>query len=162
MLGDVSRKKTIKNCFKKAGFEQSCTVGEQLKETEEQPAEETDENSKEWITIRDKLNIDTSFKDFVNVDESVVTSGTLLTDSEILENVRGISDDEEKNDNEDNIDIERVVTPKEAEKAVETVRIFLESQDNIDEDCFSAVAKLQKIVQSKKFLHQKLLTDYFS
>ena len=65
------------------------------------------------------------FKDFVNVDESLVTSGTLLTDSEILENVREISDDEEEDDNEDNIDIERVVTAKEAEKPIETSRIFL-------------------------------------
>lgn len=154
--------KTIKNCFKKAGFEQSCTVGEQhLKETEEQPAEETDEYPKEWMTIREKLNIDTSFKDFIEVDESVVTSGTLLTDSEILENVRETSDDEEDDDKEDIIDIERVVTPKEAEKAIETLRIFLESQENIDQDCFSTVSKLQKIVQSKKVLHQKLLTDYF-
>ena len=76
------------------------------------------------MSIRYELNIDTSFKDFVNVDESLVTSGTLLTDSEILENVRGISDDEEEDDNEDIIDIERVVTPKEAEKTVETLRIF--------------------------------------
>ena len=76
------------------------------------------------MSIRDELNIDTSFKDFVNVDESLVTSGTLLTDSEILENVRGISDDEEEDDNEDNIDIERVVTSIEAEKADETLRIF--------------------------------------
>ncbi len=87
----------------------------------------------------------------------MVMSGTLLTDSEILENVRGTSDD----DKEDSIDIERVVTPKEAEKAIETLRIFLESQENIDQDCFSTVSKLQKIVQSKKVLHQKLLTDYF-
>ena len=36
-------KKTIKNCFKKAEFEQSCTVREEhLKEIEEQLAEETD------------------------------------------------------------------------------------------------------------------------
>ena len=76
------------------------------------------------MSIRGELNIDTSFKDFVNVDVSLVTSGTLLTDSEILENVQGISDDEEEYDNEDNIDIERVVTSKEAEKAVETLRIF--------------------------------------
>ena len=50
----------IKNCFKKAGFEKSCTVVEQqLKETEEQPDEETNENAKEWMSIRDELNIDT-------------------------------------------------------------------------------------------------------
>ena len=66
----------------------------------------------------------TSFKDFVNVDESLVTSGTLLTDAEILENGRGISDDEEEDDNEDNIDIERVVTPKEAKKPLKHWEFF--------------------------------------
>ena len=63
--------KTIKNCFKKAEFEQSCTVGEQhLKETKELSAEETDENP----VISAKLNIDISFKDFIEVDESMVMS----------------------------------------------------------------------------------------
>ena len=39
--------KTIRNRVKKAGLEQSCTVRERhLKETEEQSAEETVENSK--------------------------------------------------------------------------------------------------------------------
>ena len=77
-----------KNCFKKAGFKQSCTIGEELlKEIEKQVAKETDENPKEWMIIRQKLNIDASFKDFIEIDESVTTSGTLLTDSEILENV---------------------------------------------------------------------------
>ena len=44
--------KVIKNCFKKTGFEQSCTVREEhLKEIEEQATEETDENLKEWVII---------------------------------------------------------------------------------------------------------------
>lgn len=84
-------KKTINNCFKKARFEQPTTVGEQqLKENEQRPAKETDENSKEWIIIRDELNIDNSFKDFVNVDESLITSEILLTDYEILKTFEGL------------------------------------------------------------------------
>ena len=51
---------------------------------------------------------------------------------------------------EDSIDVGRVVMPKEAEKAIETLRIFLESQENIYQDCFSTVLKLQKNCQSKK------------
>ena len=105
------------------------------------------------MIIREKLNIDTSFKDFIETDESVVMSGTLLTDFKILENVCGTSDVEEDDEEEDSIDTERVVTPKEAEKAIETLRIFLEFQENIDQDCFSTVSKLRKIVQSKKALH---------
>ena len=53
------------------------------------------------MIIREKLNIGTPFKDFIETDESVVTSGMLLIDSEILENVRGTSDVEEDDDEED-------------------------------------------------------------
>ena len=64
------------------------------------------------MIIREKLNIDTSFKDFIKIDESETTSRTLLADSEILENVHGTSDGEE-----DSIDIKRVFTPpKKQEK----------------------------------------------
>ena len=55
MLGAVSWKKNIKNCFKKAGFEQSCTVGEQhLKEVEEQPALKIDKTPKKWMNYQRK------------------------------------------------------------------------------------------------------------
>ena len=106
------------------------------------------------MIIREKLNIDTSFKDFIEIDELMVMSGTLLTDSKSLENVHGTSDNEEDDDKEDIINIERVVTLKKDEKVIETLKIFLESQENIDQDCFSIVSKLQKIVQPKKVLHQ--------
>ena len=46
-----------------------------------------------WFN-REKLNIDTSFKDFMEVDKSVVTKGTLLTDSEILKNICETSDED--------------------------------------------------------------------
>ena len=71
------------------------------------------------MIIREKLNFDTSFKGFIEADYQW-QHGTLLTDSEILENVCGTSDDEENDDKEDSIDTERVVQPKEAEKAIET------------------------------------------
>ena len=41
-------------------------------------AKETDENPNEWMIIREKLNTDSSFKDFIEIDESVVTSRTSL------------------------------------------------------------------------------------
>lgn len=39
---------------------------------------------------------------------------------------------------------------------------FLDSQDNIDEDGFAVVSEVQKIIQSKKALYQKLQMDYSS
>ena len=76
------------------------------------------------MIIRYKLNIGTLFKDFIDVDVSVVTNGTLLTESEILENVHETSDDEEDDNIESSIDIKRIVTQKEIEKAIETLRFF--------------------------------------
>ena len=67
-------------------------------------------------------------------------SGTLLTQSEILDNVCGTSDVEEDVYEEDCIDTEGVVTPKVTEKATETLRLFLEFQENIVQDCFSIVS----------------------
>ena len=55
-------------------------------------------------------------------------SSMLLTDSKILENVGGTSNDEKNDVKEDSFDIERVVKSKEAKKDIETSRIFLESQ----------------------------------
>ena len=69
------------------------------------------------MIIREKLSIDTSFKDFIEIDESLVTSGTLLIDSKILKNIHGTSDVEKDADEKVSIDTERVILPKEAEKA---------------------------------------------
>ena len=77
------------------------------------------------MLIREKLNIVTSFKDYIEVVESVIMSWTLLTHPEILENIYRTSDDEENDVKENSIIIERVIRSKEAEKTIETFRILI-------------------------------------
>ena len=67
------------------------------------------------------------FPNFSRFPEILGLLTTLLTDSEISENVCETSDDEQGDDKEDSFYVERVVMPKEAEKVTVTLRIFLES-----------------------------------
>lgn len=99
-----------------------------------------------------------SLNEFLQVDDSLATCGT-LTDTEIVENVKGASEDEEE-EAEEHIDVARV-TAKEAEKAVELLTTFLESQENVGEDGFNAISTLRKIVETKTVRRQKTLKDYF-
>lgn len=55
----------------------------------------------------------------------------------------------------------RSVILKETEKAIETMRIFIESQHNIDQDSFIVIAELQKYINSKNSIHKNFLTDIF-
>lgn len=47
-----------------------------VKKIEEQLLEKTDQNQKEQMIISNELNIDSLFKDFVNVDGSLLTRRT--------------------------------------------------------------------------------------
>ncbi|XP_042913841.2 tigger transposable element-derived protein 6-like, partial [Parasteatoda tepidariorum] len=84
-------------------------------------------NSQDWNAIKSGLNVKISFEEFLQVDDALATCET-LTDSEIVDNVRCISEDENEVD-EDHIEAPKV-TVKEAEKAVERSTNFLECQEN--------------------------------
>nr|XP_042907817.1 tigger transposable element-derived protein 6-like [Parasteatoda tepidariorum] len=117
--------KTVRNGFKKAGFRNNCEEDEEEVEGINKE-KETDDNEnavpdlQEWNTIKSRINDDINFEDFLQVDNCLAMCGT-LTDAEIIDNVRGISDEEEEA--EDHID-ELKVSAKEAEKAVEILQTF--------------------------------------
>ncbi|GBM33875.1 Tigger transposable element-derived protein 4 [Araneus ventricosus] len=94
--------KTVQNCFKKAGFkrcEEEKEINEEESESIEKEAEETVDaangmleiNSQESNAMKSGLNVNISFEEFLQVNDSLTTCGT-LTDSEIVNNVRGVSD----------------------------------------------------------------------
>ncbi|XP_042901996.1 tigger transposable element-derived protein 4-like [Parasteatoda tepidariorum] len=161
--------KTIQNGFKKAGFknerEEEMGIIEEETEISEKEAEETyipDEemieiNSQDWNAIKSGLKVNISFEEFLQVDDSLATCGT-LTDSEIVDNVRCISEDENEVD-EEHIEAPKV-TVKEAEKAVERLTNFLECQENVGHEGFAALSNIRKIIESKKIRRQKSLKDY--
>ncbi|GBL72600.1 hypothetical protein AVEN_127864-1 [Araneus ventricosus] len=68
--------------------------------------------------MKSGLNVNISFKEFLRVDDSLAICGT-LTDAEIIDSVRGVSEDEEAEDHT----AAPKVTTKEAEKA-EKVRSY--------------------------------------
>ncbi|GBM99603.1 hypothetical protein AVEN_11411-1, partial [Araneus ventricosus] len=80
--------------------------------------------------MKSVLNVNISFEEFL--DDSLATCRT-LTDAEIIDNVRGISEDEEAEEHTD----EPKVIAKEAEKAVELFTTFLESQEKVGHEGFA-------------------------
>lgn len=156
-------KKTIKNCFIKAGFKERSNNAEENQTTDLNIIEVQDGDSItsiQWAVIKNKLNLGISFEDFLDIDTSLETCGT-LTDADILADVKAASDEEESEMEQQ--EEHQNVTVKEAEKAVNTLRAFLESSENIGSESFASIAALEKIVQSQKDLvwHQTLLTNLF-
>jgi len=115
--------KTIKNCFMKAGFtsENILTTHETGEVVSvEKATEEERMNAEHWASIQKKLNTDIPFEDFVNVDNEVLTCGT-MTDEEIVASVNSEMSDEE---NEEYQQEQENVSVKEAEKAIQVLRHF--------------------------------------
>ncbi|GBN66313.1 hypothetical protein AVEN_143013-1 [Araneus ventricosus] len=85
----------------KNGCEEEKEINEEESENIEKEAEETDDaanevlerNSQEWNATKSGLNVNTSFEEFLQVDDPLATCRT-LTDAEIVDNVRGLSEDE--------------------------------------------------------------------
>ncbi|GBN23654.1 hypothetical protein AVEN_61434-1 [Araneus ventricosus] len=72
--------------------------------------------------MKSAKNFNISFEEFLQVDDSLATCRT-LTDAEIVDNVRGVSEDEV---DEEHTDAPKVRT-KETEKAAELLSTFLEA-----------------------------------
>ncbi|XP_054717450.1 tigger transposable element-derived protein 4-like [Uloborus diversus] len=146
---------TIKNSFIKAGFGEKIHRQEEVQEIEDFDIELQDSD---WMEIKRSMEVDVSFEDFVNVDDSVAACG-VFTDEEIIKEVQVNSEDDD--DETEQTEIPKI-NKKDAEKATETLRNFLESQDSISEEGFTAIAKLKRIVEEMKTVnHQTLLTAFF-
>ncbi|GBM91274.1 hypothetical protein AVEN_7710-1 [Araneus ventricosus] len=103
--------------------------------------------------MKSGLNVNISIEKILQVDDTLATYGT-LTDAEIVDNVRGISEDEE------HVDAPKV-TIKETEKALELLTNFLEYQENAGHEGFAALANLRRLIETKKVGHQRSLKVYF-
>ncbi|GBM81825.1 hypothetical protein AVEN_126699-1 [Araneus ventricosus] len=103
--------------------------------------------------MKSGLNVNISFEEFFQVDDPLATCGT-LTDAEIVDNVRGVSEAKEHHTNAPKV-------TKEAEKTVELFTTFLESQENFAQEGFTALANLRRLIETKKVRHQKSLKENF-
>ncbi|GBO12684.1 hypothetical protein AVEN_214164-1 [Araneus ventricosus] len=106
-------------------------------------------NPEQWASIQKDCITNISFEDFLDVDNELQMCGT-MTDKEIVADIHAEICDEEKEelDQQDN----GKFTLKEAEKAVELYRSFLESIESIVTKSFGAIATSEKnCVVAKRF-----------
>lgn len=75
--------------------------------------------SLERSAIKSGLNVNTSFEEFLQV-EDFLAAGRTLTDAEIIDNIRGTSEDENAEEHTEAIK----VTAKGAEKVVVSLSVF--------------------------------------
>ncbi|GBL96992.1 Tigger transposable element-derived protein 4 [Araneus ventricosus] len=143
------------------GCEEEKETNEGESKSIEKESEETVDAANEVLEINftrvechEICIVNISFEEFL--DDPLATCGT-LTDAEIIDNVRGISEDEEA---EEHTDAPKVIA-KEAEKAVELLTTFLESQEKVGHEGFAALANLRRLIETKKVKRQKSLKDYF-
>ncbi|GBN58916.1 hypothetical protein AVEN_194177-1 [Araneus ventricosus] len=151
-----------KKCFIKAGFSENKTSSK----TEEVDSikhsiGEGEIIPKQWASIQKDSNTNISFEDFLDVDNEFQMCCT-MTDREIVANINAQISDEE-NKKLDQQEHEKI-TVKESEKAVELLRSFLESIENIGTESFGVIATLEKTVQLQKdsVRRKTSIKDFFS
>lgn len=158
-------KKTIANCFKACGFVKEETEPEIVTPD---PVEDPIESEWNAVMAHCNVNNDTTFENFVEVDNDVAVVGT-LTDDDIVAAVTDrdeadADDDGSGADDESGADNLHFVTMKEARRAVETIRTFIEQSSDIGDHVFSALVTIENTVdtQCKKAAKQSRITDFFN
>lgn len=145
---------TIENCFRKAGFSKNGDADE-----------DTDDGMEELDTADlGKVIQPEEFDAYVDCDKDVECFGS-LTDAEICETVKtAASNSEEYEEEDEDISLISETTPrvshKEASKALETVRKYLE-ENFVDYDAYYRV---EEMIEKNTFKNatQRKLTDFFA
>lgn len=149
---------TIRNCFRKAGFNNEKTNVEVATE------ELNLDIGLSVVTERwREVATDVSYNTYVDVDSEVAVCGE-LTEEEIVQQVtqkHDLSDDEYEG--EDGVTEEPVPTSSEALKMVGNLRRFIEYQANVSDDLFHAINKIEDFVNCVKINKPKQteITNFF-
>ena len=157
---DKVTEKTIKNCFRHAGFCKEVNVTA----TEDPPlVTETDELENAMESLAGVTFLQTTAQDFVSIDVNVETTAEVSV-SELVQIVQSQNCPESESDEEmeSQDEAERRVTAGEARAAIATLRRFAAQQEK--GDClFSHLSKVEDKVEeiSSSNLKQKLLLDFF-
>lgn len=149
---------TIINCFKKSGFPVQSNV------VAEKPVNNSATQS-QLETVNNFLNKQNviSFKEYVNVDNDVVVSGK-LSDDDIIESINDENNNDcFENDSDDDVQ-EEPVSNSQVKSAMNILRNFLEKCENVDEEIFSNLVKIDNVIDIKiqDSLKQKKFTDFFT
>lgn len=156
--GDVT-KKTIENCFAKAGFK----TNDRSDEWEEDDEIDLASLRKQWDYMQNSGNVDANFslQEFIHIDDDVITSEH-PTDQQILESLKYVGEDDDVAENEDECAIEP--TTEQIRNALDIVRSALQFKDNVPDRVFNAFNRLETLFDGEIYYNaniQKKITDYF-
>ena len=104
-----------------------------------------------------------TFQDYVNVDDEVQISG-LLTEDEIISNNNNNlveQEDDVEEDEQCEVNFHEKVTKNDAENALATLHKFFEVS-HCDRTAFDKIYDLEAMVDKTSAFAQKKLTDYFN
>ena len=157
---DKVTEKTVKNCFRHAGFSKESDV------TEDPPlVAETDELENAMESLAAVTSLQTTAQDFISIDADVETTAEVSL-SELVQSVQSQNNAESESDDETEMESqdepERRVTALEARAAIATLRRFAEQQEK--GDClFGHLGIVEDKVEeiSSSNLKQKTLLDFF-
>lgn len=155
--------KTIVNCFKKSGFQVSDLNQNQDEDELEVQLPEPIEGC--WPRVREALNVDLAFEDYVNVDDDIAICGE-LTDAEIVSSVAG--EQETVEEAEDDVDEELVsdqqdFTSKDARDALNVLKCYFLKKNALYDGVVKSITvldcEMDNLTQQGK---QSKITDFFS
>lgn len=136
---------TIKNCFRKAGFfiTSDNTTPEEVSNSEDIPG---------W----ENFNSPVSFKEYVELDNSVVICGA-LNEADIVASFQENASSDEEIETEGDSD----VTTNNAKSALLILQKYFEQQNKSNDEIFDCLNKLHLEINSKKMSKQMKITNFF-
>ena len=154
--------KTVKNYFRKAGWEKSDDA-ERVRAGDDDEGDE-DEDSIPLSILRERLQFPETmtFEDYVGVDDAVQTDEA-LTESDILAELRSTDvDEEEEEDNPDDLEPEeRICSLADAKMYLQEVRRFFESRQQTTDIDFTSICKLESALIKNIATKQTTIGDFF-
>lgn len=167
--------KTIENCFAKAGSVKRAS--------DDEPSDNDDDDNDDdvplaflqcnWLCVVDTETSDLDFEQYVSVDNSV-TMAEQPDDDEILSSVLNKKSDKEQADNCDSDDeddddamvsdtlIIPAVNRESACDSLTKLRIYIDSQENVNDRIYDSLSDLETFLCQRKFVRQTTINDFFN
>ena len=148
---------TIKNCFKKAGWEKA----DQPLVCEQAPDEEDNDNIPLSV-LRSRLHLPDSltFEDYVSVDDCLETSEA-LTEATIISELTSEPDPVEEDEEEEEETVEEICSLSDAKKKLQEIRHYFFSCQSTSDADFSSLHHLESTLCNLTVTRQSYINDFF-
>lgn len=152
---------TITNCFAKAGFK----IPEEMQDDDEDNEKITlAELMKKWKKLKQAVPNceEVELEDYLQIDDDV-TVAEYPDENDILNDILGVNDAEENNDEDD---VEEFVNVSEADvlSAFSTIRRGLQLQENVPDNLFVNLSKVESFFEQRTIFKNRVqtkITDFF-